>query len=381
MSAGPARPLRILLLLRAPVGGLFRHVYDLTHELAARGHQIGIVADSLHTDALSEERLGRLKPLAPLGIHSFPIPRVFGPGDLLTPGRVRRLADELKIDVLHGHGAKGGLLARLARLGNARRVALYTPHGGVLNYPRSSPAGAAFRLIERALMGLTDGFIFESAFAQKAYFEQIGTPKAPHPVIHNGLTPEEFEPILPGPGAADFVFIGEFRAVKGISYLLDALSEVRAPGGRPATLVMAGSGPEMDAARAQIARLGMEQRVTFLGVQPARPTLAQGRVEVVPSLAESLPYVILEGAAAGRPVIATDVGGVREIFGPTADRLLPAADTPALRRAMQAAIDDPVAAAAEAATRLVHIQQGFSIAHMTDRIETLYREALAHRGN
>ncbi len=373
------RPLRILQILRAPVGGLFRHVYDLTHELAARGHEIGIVADSLHTDALTEERLEKLRPLAPLGIHSLPIPRSVGAADLTTPLRVRRLADALQIDVLHGHGAKGGFNARLARIGARQRVSLYTPHGGVLNYAPGSTAGQLFRLIERALIGATDAIVFESSFAQAAYAEQIGRPACPAPVIHNGLMPAEFEPIEPGPTAADFVFIGEFRPVKGINYLLDALPDVRAPDGRPASLVMAGGGPDLEATKAQIERLGLSGRVTLVGVKPARPTLQLGRIAVVPSLAESLPYVILEAAAAGRPVIATDVGGVREIYGPTAASLLPAADAAALRRAMQAALDNPAAAAREADIRLAHIRAGFSISHMTDQIEALYRQVLAAR--
>lgn len=374
-----SRPLRILQILRAPVGGLFRHVYDLTHELAARGHEIGIVADSLHTDALTEERLGKLRPLAPLGIHSLPIPRSFGAADLTTPFKIRRLADVLQIDVLHGHGAKGGLNARLARIGARQRVSLYTPHGGVLNYRPGSTAGQVFRMIERALIGATDAIVFESAFAQAAYAEQIGKPSCPGPVIHNGLMPWEFEAIMPRPDAADFVFIGEFRAVKGISYMLDALVDVRAPDGRPATLVMAGGGPDLEAIKAQIERLGLARRVTLVGVKPARPTLHLGRIALVPSLAESLPYVILEAAAAGRPVIATDVGGVKEIYGPTAARLLPAADSAALRGAMQAALDDPAAATREAELRLAHIRAGFSIAHMADQIEALYRQVLAAR--
>ncbi|RYI84741.1 MAG: glycosyltransferase, partial [Acetobacteraceae bacterium] len=120
-------------------------------------------------------------------------------------------------------------------------------------------------------------------------------------------------------------------------------------------------------------------RVTLLGVRPARPTLQLGRCEVVPSLAESLPYVILEAAAAGRPVIATRVGGVDEIFGPTADRLVPAADSAALRSAMQGFLHDPTAAAAEAGIRLAHIRAGFSVSLMADRIEALYRDALRAR--
>lgn len=373
------RPLRILQILRAPVGGLFRHVRDLTQELAGRGHEIGIVSDSLHTDALTDDRLGGLEAFARLGLHALPMPRVFGADDVRTPLRVRRLAATLGIDVLHGHGAKGGLSARLARLGATARVALYTPHGGVLHFKPASPSGIAFGVIERALLGATDAIVFESAYAQATYAARIAAPRCAAPVVHNGLTPAEFEPIVPGPKAADFAFIGEFRDLKGIPYLLEALAHVQAPGGRPATLVMAGDGPDRGAVEAMIQRLGLSARVRLLGVHPARPTLQLGRIAVVPSLAESLPYVVLEAAAAGRPVIATRVGGIAEIFGPTAASLVPAADSAALRRAMQAALNDPAAVAREAEIRLAHVRAGFSVAHMADQIEALYRAALERR--
>lgn len=372
-------PLRILQILRAPVGGLFRHVFDLTQALAARGHEIGIVADSLHTDALTEQRLATLSPSCKLGIHSLPIPRMFGPEDLTTPLKVRALAKRLEIDVLHGHGAKGGLNARLGRLGHRDRVALYTPHGGVLNFRPGSAAGGAFRMIERAIMSATDAFVFESAFAREAYLEQIGTPRAPYPVVHNGLTPAEFVPITPLPDAADFVFIGEFRVAKGIPYLLDALAGCRRSDGKPATLAMAGGGQDLSMVEARIAQPDLAGRVRLLGVRPARDALQNGRVVVIPSLAESLPYVILEAAAAALPVISTQVGGIAEIYGPTAGSLIPAADTPALRAAMQKALDDPGAAQAEAMARLAFIRTGFSVEHMTDQIEAMYRTALAAR--
>lgn len=372
-------PLRILQILRAPVGGLFRHVSDLTRELASRGHQIGIVSDSLTSDGLTADRLGRLEPFAKLGIHSMPMPRTVGAGDLSSPFKIRKLAADLDIQVLHGHGAKGGLNARWARIGAKDRVALYTPHGGVLNYKVGSPVGLAFRLFEQMIVRHTDAFIFESAFAQKAFYRMIAHPSQPTPVIHNGLAPEEFEPIVPGPDAKDFVFIGEFREMKGIRYLIEAIAEVRAPGGRPATMVMAGDGPDMASAKAQIARLGLQDRITLLGAKPARPTLALGRCEVVPSLAESLPYVILEAASAARPVIATDVGGISEIFGPTAASLIPPADAPALRRSMQKFMDDPAAADAEMLQRLDFIRHRFSLRHMTDQIEALYRQVLVAR--
>lgn len=373
----PDRPLRILQVLRAPVGGLFRHVGDLTRELAARGHAIGVVVDSLSADGLTGERLEGLRSAAALGIHRLPMPRVLGPADLTTPLAVRRLAAALGIEVLHGHGAKGGLQARLGRFGERQRVALYTPHGGVLHFTPRSPSGLLFQNFERLLLPLTDAVIFESAFARDAFHRLIGGPYCPDPVIHNGLGEQDFEPVEVAADAADFVFIGEFRMLKGIGVLLEALAEVRAADGRPATLVMAGDGPDAAAFRETIARLGLGERVRLLGVQPARPTLRQGRCAVVPSLAESLPYVVLEAAAAGRPVIATRVGGIPEIFGPTADRLLPPGDVAALRGALQEAIARPEAAEEEARQRLAFVREHFSLGRMTDRIESLYRSALA----
>lgn len=374
-----AEPLRILQTLRAPIGGLFRHVNDLTRELAGRGHQIAILADSLTSDGLTEERLASLAGVATLGIHRLPMPRLLGTGDLTTPLATRRLADRLGIDVLHGHGAKGGLNARLARMGASNRVALYTPHGGVLNYRPESVTGKLFRQMERLLLAQTDAIIFESTYAQSAYRRMIAEPRCAAPVIHNGLSPAEFVPITPSPEASDFVYIGEFRDVKGIDFLIDALPRLKRPDGRPATLLMAGSGPGFDAAKARIASLGIADRVRLPGVMPARQALAQGRCAVVPSLAESLPYVILEAASATLPVISTNVGGISEIFGPTASSLLPPADTAALAGAMQGFLDDPESARHEMEQRLDFIRPRFSIAHMGDQIEALYYEVLTRR--
>ena len=372
-------PLRILQVLRAPVGGLFRHVYDLTEELAKRGHLVGVAADSLTSDAMTGSRLRALAPSIALGTYYFPMPRAIGAGDFTTPFQVRSLAHKLDIDVLHGHGAKGGVHARLARVGNRHRVALNTPHGGVLNYKPGTVAGGFFRGVERMIGLITDAYIFESGYAQRRFHELIWTPPCAEAVIHNGLAPNEFDPLPCDPTARDFVFVGEFREAKGIGYLIDAIGPVHAPNGRPATLAMAGSGPEFEATKARIASLGLSDRVDLLGVRPVREALTRGRCLVVASLAESLPYVILEGASAGRPVLSTNVGGIGEIFGPTSASLFPAADAAAMGAAMQHFMDDPTAALAEAKVRLDYIRPRFSIAHMVDQIEALYRQVLAKR--
>ncbi len=361
------------------MGGLFRHVYDLTEELARRGHQIGVVADSLTSDAMTGQRLRALAPSIKLGTYYFPMPRTIGWGDFTTPFQVRRLAGELGIEVLHGHGAKGGVHARLARFGRRDRVALNTPHGGVINYRPGTVAGSFFRSIEHMIGGITDAYIFESAYAQDAFHRLIGRPPCTERVIHNGLAPEEFDPLPCDPDAHDFVFVGEFRSAKGIGYLIDAFGDVKAPDGRPATMAMAGSGPEFEQTKARIDSLGLSGRIELLGVKPVREALRRGHCLVVASLAESLPYVILEGSAAGRPVLSTNVGGIGEIFGPTSGSLFPAADTQALRAAMQKFMNDPDAAMEEARVRLAYIRPRFSIANMVDQIEALYRQVLTQR--
>jgi len=374
----PEQKLRILQVLRAPVGGLFRHVLDLTTGLAARGHEIGIVIDSLSADALTERKLAPIAELATLGIHRLPMPRVAGAGDVTTPFRIRSLATNLRIDVLHGHGAKGGVNARLGRLAS-KRAALYTPHGGTLHFGPGSMSGKVFRSIERALLPLTDAVIFESAFARGAYRSTIAQPRCPDPVVHNGLASPEFEPVTPDADAADFLFVGELRDLKGVHILLEAFSRLRRPDGSLPTLLLVGDGPDRSRYAEMVSALSLADRVTMPGAQVARTTFPRGQCMVVPSLAESLPYIVLEAAAAGLPVIATDVGGVKEIFGPTSSSLVPASDVSALQAAMQAFLDRPAEARAEARERLEFIAPRFSLDAMTEAIESLYHQAIATR--
>ena len=100
-----------------------------------------------------------------------------------------------------------------------------------------------------------------------------------------------------------------------------------------------------------------------------------GRVAVAPSLAESLPYVVMEAAAAQLPVISTKVGGIAEIFGPTADQLIAPDDAAALAAAMGAALTNPGSTERQMRRRLDHVRSEFSVAHMVDAIEALYRQA------
>ena len=92
--------------------------------------------------------------------------------------------------------------------------------------------------------------------------------------------------------------------------------------------------------------LGSDDVVSFRGAMPAREAFPLGRALVVPSRAESLPYIVLEAAAAGLPLLATNVGGIPEIVGGTDTALLPPEDAEALAQAMLELLDDPAAAQA-----------------------------------
>src|SRR5436853_37138 len=155
------RPLRIVHVLRAPVGGLFRHVTDLAAAQAARGHAIGLVLDSTTGGTEAERVLQRLAPAAKLGIHRAPMSRHLGPSDFAAVRLVAAWTRESKADVVHGHGAKGGAYARLAST-SALRV--YPPHGGRLHYVAASPLGWLYLNLERRLARRTDLFLFESEF-------------------------------------------------------------------------------------------------------------------------------------------------------------------------------------------------------------------------
>src|SRR3954454_24148075 len=131
MARISGRPLKILHVLRSPVGGLFRHVIDLSRAQAARGHRVGIVADLSTGGARAEAAFAALGADLALGLTRVPMSRHLGLSGLSAQPHAAERARAPDVDVLHGHGAKGASYARLAG-GGAVRV--YTPHGASLHY-------------------------------------------------------------------------------------------------------------------------------------------------------------------------------------------------------------------------------------------------------
>ncbi|ACB79971.1 glycosyl transferase group 1 [Methylorubrum populi BJ001] len=332
---------RILHVFRAPVGGLFRHVVDLTRLQAEAGHAVGLVCDASTGGERAERALADLGPHLALGVTRIPMRRNPHASDLGALRAVRERALAEQVDVLHGHGAKGGVFARLAPLGRAGRTVIraYTPHGGSYNYRPGTPLHRLYMAAEQMMARTTDLFLFESEYVASRHAAFAGGAPRLQRIVHNGLAEAEFAPVETAADPFDLVYVGELREAKGLPVLLRALAKVRAQG-REMRLLMVGSGPDTESLAAMAENLGLRHAIAFEPPQAIRPVLGRGRVMVVPSLAESLPYVVLEAAAAAQPLVATNVGGIPEIFGSLSGDLVPPGDCEALSVAIMRILDE-----------------------------------------
>jgi len=358
------------------VGGIFRHIIDLANGQANRGHQVGIIADSLTGGERADAALAEIGPRLALGVHRIAIHREPRPSDVWAWLRFRRLISKLKPDVLHGHGAKAGAFVRLkSRASDTIRI--YTPHGGSLHYPLNTFKGALYGRLERWLMDNTDLFLFESAFARDTYQRMIGTPKGLVRCVFNGVTANEFDPVPKADDATDIVYVGEFRRIKGADLLIDAVARLHGAD-KPVTLTLAGDGEEMPALKSRVERLGLSNSVRFIGHVKARYGFSKGRLLVVPSRGDSMPYVVIEAGAAGIPMVAANVGGIPEIFGEHNEALFAPNIAVAMADAIEMAMEDPDAALARAKALRERIFQHFSQKAMVDGVLAGYRDAFAN---
>jgi glycosyltransferase involved in cell wall biosynthesis len=375
MAAIPPDPLRILHAVRAPVGGIFRHILDLAQGQIERGHQVGILADSLTGGARAEAALADMKPRLALGVHRLAIRREPHLADALLLPKFTSLIRRLKPQVLHGHGAKAGAFIRTKGYSETM-IRVYTPHGGSLHYGIDTLKGKVYAGLERALMNRTDLFLFESEFARNTYQRVVGTPKNLVRCVFNGVTAKEFDPLVMADDATNIVYVGEFRHIKGADIVIEAVARLRAEG-RQVTLTLAGDGEETATLHALCDKLNLGPAVRFIGHVPARFGFSKGHLLVVPSRGDSMPYVVIEAAAAGIPMIAANVGGIPEIFGPFTDGLVTPSDVNALAAAVATALDDPAKAEERAKLLRERVFLHFSQRAMVDGVLAGYRDAFA----
>jgi glycosyltransferase involved in cell wall biosynthesis len=351
-----------------------RHVGDLVTAQHSMGLDVGLITASNLGGAGADKLLRSLEPKCTLGIHRLPMGRLPMLRDLAAYRAIRKICHALRPDLLHGHGAKGGAFAALV----ARSLtvpAFYTPHGGSLQFNRTSPLGLLSLSLEKILRPLFTGLIFVSEWEKNAYDMKVGLRGKSFRIVHNGLWETDFRPVTPHRDAADLLFIGELREVKGVDIMLRAMALVAAT--RSVTAMIVGDGAQRRKLERLCRSLGLDRQVAFVGARPAFSVLDQGRIMVVPSRFESMPYIVLEAAAASIPLIVTRTGGIPEIL--PAGQLVEPGDPTLLARAIETVLGDIETWQGRARAVAATVRDRFSAAHMADSITDFYAQAHGDR--
>jgi glycosyltransferase involved in cell wall biosynthesis len=178
------------------------------------------------------------------------------------------------------------------------------------------------------------------------------------------------------PHATVLTHVGRFAPPKNHALLIEAFAQVRSDA--PLYLLLVGGGELENAVREQVAGLGLQERVRFLGVRAdVADILRASDVFVLSSRVEGNPMSVMEAMAAGLPVVSTAVGGVPELVREGVTGLLvPSEDAGALAQAMQALVDDPVRRQAMGAAARQHAVAHFDIRHTVRGYEQLYETLL-----
>jgi glycosyltransferase involved in cell wall biosynthesis len=360
--------MRILQVFRAPVGGLFRHVRDLVQAQFELGHEVGIICDATTGGDAAALQLKQLEKFCSLGITRIEMSRLPGIGDAISARRVAEIGKKKDFDIAHGHGAKGGVYVRYAAAKMGAK-AIYTAHGGSLHYSWNSASGAIFLGVERMLMARTDGLVFVCDYERATFDKKIGIGSVAHTVVHNGLWPHEFNPTPLVKEATDILFIGELRKLKGVDILIQAVARHK---GLTATIV--GDGPDREQFETLVLEKGLSSQIRFTGALPAAQAFGFGRLMIIPSRAESFPYIVLEAIAAHKPLIASDVGGIGEVM--EADRMVEADNVAALSAKIGEFLANPAKAARRAKSAADELKLHKSTAIMAADICKFYEQCL-----
>jgi glycosyltransferase involved in cell wall biosynthesis len=324
-------------------------------------HEGGPVADRIRSLGVTVETVG--EP----GLTGLPL--------------VRRLAARLRhhrADVLHTHNPAPHQHGAAARVLAGTPVLIHTKHGRN-NFPTRARRWA--EQIAGKFSDLVVAVSIDSAEVART-IDRVPTRKLR--VIHNGIALEAMPRAAIGRAGRGprAVHVARLNRIKDQRTLLRA-ARVVADQLPEFTLDIVGDGPMGAEIRALAAELALDEVVRFHGMQAdVRPYLGDADLFVLPSLSEGISITLLEAMAAGLPVVATDVGGNREVVrhGETGT-LVPVGDAPALAAAMHALLTDPVRSRALGAAGLARVDAEFNIDRTVAAYEQAYLDLLGRRGN
>ena len=316
-------------------------------------------------------------------------------GESLLTGQRRRTRMALryaravrrgKYDIVDAWLYPADVLAALGRVVTGTPVVIAGRRD--IQHYRFGPLATA---VDRLAGRLTDAVVANSAAAAEFAIRSHGTDPAKLRIIRNGV-----EPIAPlsaeersawrrkmDAGDDEFVIgcVGNYRHVKRHALLIDAFATL-ARDRADLRLVLVGEGAIRPDLERQIQALGLDDRIRLHGIElDPRPMYGAFDVVVQSSMSEGLPNVLLEAAAAGRPIVATAAGGSSEIVidGRTG-LLVPVEDLDALTRALRRAIDEPDLRSRLGAAARTHVEATFGMARYAREWGDRYEELAAAKG-
>ena len=349
-------------------GGTERHLWELAHGMASRGHEVTVLSldDGPPFDAdFRQAPQIRYECLRIKRIYDFS-----GVTGFLRLASILWRTSPAVVQTFHTASDLIGPLAALLASPRALRVSSRRD----LGYTKEARHRRVQAWVNRWVHVVLGN---SREVARHAQLSEV-IPESKLRVIHNGITVAPFAAIAGRPPNPNPVLgtVANLRHVKGIHVLLEAMRELA--GTNPAlSLRIAGNGPERRHLASLVASYGIEERVTFLGsVEDVSGFLAGLDLYVQPSLEEGFSNSVLEAMATALPVVATDVGGNKDIIVHGVDGVLvPPDDAPALAAAIAGLAADPVRCEALGAAGQRKVCTSFTIDLMLDKYESLHQAA------
>ena len=300
---------------------------------------------------------------------------------------IGRILEQERVEILHTHGGIAGFFGRRAAREAGTPVVVHTLHGIHYLHYRNPVLKRTHISLERYFSKFTDKLVLVSEGDREAARRFRLAPEAKLVVIKNGLDPATLEAARDAAGLKKKLGLSDTAPVigtvarlhrqKGVVFLVRAASRIKRefPGAR---VLCVGGGPLRLKMAKEIRKLGLEDTVILLGeTSDAAGLIPAFDVFVLPSLWEGLPFVLIEAAALGRPIVATNVEGNNEVItdGETG-LLVPAQDPDALAAAVIRLLRDGKMAARLAASAKTLIPPRYTLARMARETEDLYLSTL-----
>ena len=319
--------IKVLHIVGDPVGGIRKHIHDILHGLSEEFELFYV--SSRNGDAVFYDEIEDLM----MNINQYKslhIPKRPSIYDLINLVRICYFVRKNGIDVIHGHGSKGGLYCRLVgRVAGCKTV--YTPHGGVVHSMFGRVESILYRWVERFLCMFTDLFIFESNYTANTFDEKFACKETHSRLVnYNGI---DLSVVLPvklinynNSTPKKLGVFGVMRSEKGQDIAYQVVKDLILTG-RKLELHFFGEGPLREILYRQAIIDKVDSHFFFHGeVNDVYSYMRKMDFVLIPSRFESFGYVAVEAGLSGVPVISSNVGGLKEVLSETYSFLFDVSD-------------------------------------------------------